>query len=253
MTSPTLKRALTVMDPNPTENACKKPRTSAPVAGNRAEYHHAYKPYDNHSIPLLVSVQIRHQESPLLFNNPSVHLKIKALARLEQAGCFSAEELGRPEATKKGPTKIIDDVDLYLTSHGKIYVATEHGLLLASHYLQLAGIPNHTPVSFRGTRPAWVKASLAQRTIRRIEIAGEEDPYASDREESEDGEDSIWRYVQVYLRHPTNGRAYGRRLDNNRLGWFEWDRTTALDAPHPEWDGVFTPDLMAATARAHAP
>jgi hypothetical protein len=288
ISSHTAKRTITVVDTNSMENVRKKQRLShtsiptpdstedessspqrcnkpthklnycppcnfAPVVHN-PECKHAYVPYDDDSIPILHAAHIQRKRSPVLLNNPSVDLKIKALARLERAGGFSAEELGRPDVRKKGPTKTIDDVDLYLTIDGKVHIATESGLLLAAHYLKLAGIPDHTPVRFHGNRPLWIKSSIARRFARRIETTTEdpnmpewENPFAP----LPPGDLGLMfgRVVQVYERHPTDGRAYGRRLDNNRVGWFDWNHTTHIHAPYPVWEGLFTPEQLALKAR----
>jgi hypothetical protein len=231
------------------KRSCKTSRyVAAPVVAN-PECPHTYAEYDDDSIPILQSASIHRRESPTLLNNPSVELRVQAHILLENGRGFTAEDMGRPNVPKSGRTRAIDSVDLYLKTDGKIYVATERGLLLAAHYLKLAGIGDTTPVRFKGIKPAWFKASVAQRFSRKAETTTD-DPDAPERENpflplpKGDLGLMIGYVVQVYERHPTNGRAFGRRVDNDKLGWFDWENTTDLYAPYSEWEGLFTPDIL---------
>jgi hypothetical protein len=224
---------------------------AAPVVAN-PELVFTYAGYDDDSIPILHSALIQRRDSPEFLNNPSVELKKKAYILLEKPGGFTAEDMGRPvKISKSGRTRVIDDVDLYTMTDGKIYVATEQGLLLAADYLRLAGIADTTRVRFQGLKPAWVKASVARRFTKKVWTSNF-DPDAPERENPflplPEGDLGLLRGapVQVYEQHPTNGRAFGRRVDNNLLGWFDYENLTDLYAPFPQddWEGVWTPDIM---------
>jgi hypothetical protein len=214
----------------------------APVVPN-PECPHTYAEYDNDSVPILHSIHIQHQNHFLLLNTPEVQLKLDALELIERG--IKTKDLGRPDVPKKGPPKIIDDCDLYLRK-GKIYVATERGLLLAARYFKLAGIPDTTPVRFNGVKPAWAKESVARRYARRIATTTE-GPEMLGRYNSHppvppgDLGLEIGFVVEVYERHPSDGRAYGRRLDNDKVGWFDYNHTVSLDASYPPWEGLFSP------------
>jgi hypothetical protein len=224
---------------------------TAPVVAN-PELVFTYVGYDDDSIPILHSALIQRRDSPEFLNNPSVELKAKAYILLERPGGFTAEDMGRPvKISKSGRTRVIDDVDLYTMTDGKIYVATEQGLLLAADYLKLAGIADTTRVRFQGLTPAWVKASVARHFTKKV-WTSTFDPDAPERENTflplPEGDLGLLRGapVQVYEQHPTNGRAFGRRVDNNLLGWFDYENLTNLYAPFPQddWEGVWTPDIM---------
>jgi hypothetical protein len=92
--------------------------TFAPVVPS-FECRHSYAKYDNESVPILHSVHIYRQDSVSLLNKPTAQLKQDALALLERG--VKAKDLGRSSVAKQGPTKIIDDCDLYLRE-GKVYV-----------------------------------------------------------------------------------------------------------------------------------
>jgi hypothetical protein len=224
---------------------------AAPVVAN-PEFVYTYAEYDDDSIPILHSALIQRRDSPEFPKNPSVELKAKAYILLEKPGGFTAEDMGRPvKIPKSGRTRVIEDVDLYTMTDGKIYVATEQGLLLAAHYLKLAGIADTARVRFQGLKPAWVKASVARRFTKKV-WTSTFDPDAPERENPflplSEGDLGLLRGapVQVYEQHPTNGRAFGRRVDNDLLGWFDYENLTDLYAPFPQedWEGVWTPDIM---------
>jgi hypothetical protein len=105
--------------------------TVAPVVAN-TECEHTYAEYDDDSIPILYSASIQRHDSPILLNNPSVELRVQAHILLENRRGFTAEDMGRPNVPKSGRTRVIDNVDLYLKTDSKIYVATERGLLLTA-------------------------------------------------------------------------------------------------------------------------
>jgi hypothetical protein len=216
--------------------------TCAPVVPS-FECRHSYAKYDNESVPILHSVHIYRQDSISLLNKPTTQLKQDALALLERG--VKAKDLGRSSVAKQGPTKIIDDCDLYLRE-GKVYVGTERGLLLVTHYLHLAGVPDTTPVRFAGLKPLWAKALLAQRHARRIKTTTEDSEMigkytACPPVPSGDLGLEIGYVVEVYERHPTNGRAYGRRIDNGKVGWFDYAHTVSLDTPYPTWEDSDSP------------
>jgi hypothetical protein len=224
---------------------------AAPVVAN-PELVYTYAGYDDDSIPILHSALIQRRDSPEFLNNPSVELKAKAYILLEKPGGFTAKDMGRPvKIFKSGCTRVIDDVDLYTMTDGKIYVATEQGLLLAADYLKLAGIADTTRVRFQGLKPAWVKASAARRFTKKV-WTSTFDPDVPERENPflplPEGDLGLLRGapVQVYEQHPTNGRAFGRRVDNDLLGWFDYENLTDMYAPFPQedWEGVWTPDIM---------
>jgi hypothetical protein len=222
---------------------------AAPVVAN-PDCVLTYADYDDNSIPILHSALIQRYNSPVLLNNPSVELKAKAHILLESPCGFIAEDLGRPpKISKIGSTKIINDVDLYVMANGKIYVATERGLLLAADYLKLAGIPESTGVRFKGLKPAWIRESVAKRFTKKV-CTTTEDPDAPEQENSWppilEGDLGLIKGapVQVYEQHPNNGRAFGRRIDNQKLGWFDLKNLTDLNAPCPEWEGLWTSDIM---------
>jgi hypothetical protein len=227
----------------------KSTYAAAPVVAN-PDCVLTYAEYDDDSIPILHSALIQRHDSPVLLNNPSVELKAKAYILLESSHGFTAEHMGRPPKIPKiGRTKIINNVDLYVMTDGKIYVAMERGLLLAADYLKLAGIPETTGVRFKGLKPAWVKASVAKRFNKKV-CTTTEDSDAPEQENSwlpiPEGDLGLIKGapVQVYEQHPTNGRAFGRRIDNEKLGWFDLKNLTDLNAPFPEWEGLWTSDIM---------
>lgn len=200
------------------------------------------------SIPILQSTKItRLADNDHLLTWPNVYQRVEAFALLERAGGFTGTDLGRvkvadeakegkePQEIKmlevaaaeqaknamKGPTNWIDDCDLYLHD-SKIHVATEAGLLLAADYLRLAGIPDTTPVRFKGVIPGWAKAAKEARYIRRFTKPNY--VLQPDRLAYHTG-----HYVMVYDHSPMTGMAYGRRMDDNTLGWFLWVNTGPMD------------------------
>tara|TARA_R110002003_G_scaffold103_9_gene8175 strand:- start:6797 stop:8119 length:1323 start_codon:yes stop_codon:yes gene_type:complete len=228
----------------------KHNKTYAPIYPNR-DCEHEYAPYDEYSVPILQSALIKRQEATdVLLNNPSIELKQAALALLECG--LKAHHIGRPDVAKSGPTRVIDDCDLYFRD-GMIHVASERGTLLAATYLKLLGIADTTPVRFNGLQPAWVKRSLAQRHLRRVEVPTEwDDPwYTLDPEKPMEAKPLLEPLrpgelgldasciVEIFERHP-QGTCYGRRSDNGKVGWFEYENTVGLDE-HNDFRGVFEP------------
>jgi hypothetical protein len=214
--------------------------------------------YGDSSIPILYSTKINHVDRELL-TWPNVCQRVEAFALLERAGGFTANDLGRTKVTDeakdskdtqvvkkpekanaieetnnadevavekakkvmKESTKWIDECDLYL-HNSKIHVATEAGLLLAADYVRLAGIPDTTPVRFRGVMPEWAKAAKEARYVRRFKQPSltMQMNYLSYH---------TGHYVMVYDHNPLNGMAYGRRMDNDLLGWFFYGHTDPMD------------------------
>ncbi|KAF2824864.1 hypothetical protein CC86DRAFT_456837 [Ophiobolus disseminans] len=268
---PTLKRPIALVA-QPEEQAAKKQhptpftpreRTQIPAAVVRnifaetyaptlpnTDFKHSYAPYDDDSVLVLHSAEIqRHSSDAALLNRPTVQLKVEALMLLERG--LKAHDMGRSKDVRRtGPTRIIGDCDLYLRNN-QIHVATESGLLLAADYLKLAGIPETAKVRFNGVKPAWMKAFLAQRIVRRIN-------YTTEDEEPEevvcyppirDGFIGlkIGYWVEVFGRQTVDGceYAYGRNLNTKKIGWFEYAHTAAIDAEYPKWDTLYSPEQKA--------
>ncbi|KAH8719236.1 hypothetical protein GQ44DRAFT_762270 [Phaeosphaeriaceae sp. PMI808] len=215
-----------------------KPASSfAPVVPN-PECDHQFAEYNNDSVPILHSIIIKRDQTEALLNYPSIELKQEALALIERG--FKSHDFGRKSEPKKGSIKVIHDCDLYLLN-SKIHVATERGLLLAADYLKLAGISESTRIRFHGVKPAWAKASVAARYIRRCETASYwvPGPYPKhvgpEYLELETG-----CVVEVYERHPHSGEAWGKRRDTGKVGWFLYTHTVDMQAPYPPWEGLFT-------------
>jgi hypothetical protein len=264
----------------------RKPRAesafaSAPTAANH-ECQHTYRPYNHDSVPILYSTQIRHSGCPDLLNNPSPQLKVDAMLLLERG--FKSKDLGREDISKeeRGRTKFIKDVDLYLMNDGKIYVATERGLVLAADYIKLAGIPDTTPVRFNGVKPTWVTASIARRYVRLTTTATWKKSKKTGDDcccpnnsctcrvypEVPEGDLALLAencVVEVWERDPKrkprnyegsehSGRAFGRRLDRLKdVGWFDWHHVGDFETISTPWEGVFTAQNIALVSAAHAP
>ena len=233
--------------------------TFAPTVPN-TNMKHTYAAYDDDCVPILESALIqRHSSNASLLNNPSIELKVEAVLLLERG--FKAQDLGRAkDVPRKGPAKIIDDCDLYLRE-GKIYVATERGLLLAADYLKLAGIAETAKVRFNGLRPTWTKAFLAQRHVRRIEET-------TDDEEPEEPVCypplppgfiglKMGYWVEVFGLYEADDQVYGygRNMKTRKVGWFDYAHTADINAEYPKWEGLYTPEQredMAKYAEAQA-
>jgi hypothetical protein len=144
-----------------------------------------YVDYGVYSIPIMYSGFIEHYHATELIDEPSDELKatltvnaIQMFGRkmlllrrdaiaLSRKNFLTPKDLGRKNVHKTEPTRVIDDCDVYLYE-GKIYIGTEHGLLLAADYLKLIGIPDSQPVRFNGYKPAWVKELEAKQHGRRV-------------------------------------------------------------------------------------
>ena len=187
-------------------------------------------PYGSDSVPILYSSSIEHSDSAELLTETSLYLRQEALVLLRQRN-WTSKDFGRKEVPKKGRTRIIDDCDLYLRS-GKIYVATERGLLLAADYFKLINIPDTQPIRFNGLRPAWAKLAESKRHYRRIEEAS----MLSDAEKAQGLLELIsgttvmvFERVTEHYEGQNIELAYGMRLDTGAKGWFSYDITCPMD------------------------
>ncbi|OAK99311.1 hypothetical protein IQ06DRAFT_348915 [Phaeosphaeriaceae sp. SRC1lsM3a] len=216
---------------------------SAPVVIN-PDLEHTYKDYDDDSIPILYAAQNRGDRPKHLQNNPSLDLQCCALAVLESSKGFTANDLGRPNVTKKGRTKIIDDLDLYFMQDHKVYVATERGLLLVADYLKLSGVPDTTPVRFNGIKPPYVKASINKRCFRWVS-SSTYDPVADENERHRTGIPPgdlgllFGEMVEIWERDPITGRVFGKCRHGGQTGWFDLENTVATRKELPPiepWD-----------------
>ncbi|KAL6709347.1 hypothetical protein ACN47E_001754 [Coniothyrium glycines] len=235
-------------------------------------------PYDDDaSVSILLSAHIEHRHDPKKLEMHArwgedelderflIELRQKAL-RLYRYG-ITSENLGRKYAPKKGPSRLIDDVDLYFRDD-KVHVATERGLLLAADYIKLLGIPDTQPVHFEGTKPAWTRLVEARRCYRRVDepyIVGEAMEKngllnltsGSTVEVFETGVFMIMKLVgNLYL--PLGNKserfdpeiqkhyqimAYGTRLEDGRTGWFPSEHTCRVNWGRDE-PRVKTPGLI---------
>ncbi|KAJ4348957.1 hypothetical protein N0V95_005005 [Ascochyta clinopodiicola] len=132
--------------------------------------------YDNESVPVLYSVLIHHSKNSELLNRPPEELVFDALDAIE-AGFKPFSKYGWPTAidllgrtpSTENPTKVLNDVDLYLhEKDGKLYVATDMGLVIVAEYLKLIGIPETQPIRFDGRIPPWAKVALRAREKRKV-------------------------------------------------------------------------------------
>jgi hypothetical protein len=218
---------------------------------------------DDASVPLLYSSLIEHKYNPTELDSSirwaEDRLPEKFLIELRQGALalyrdgITSRDLGRKYATKKGPSRVINDVDLYFRG-SKVHVATDRGLLLASDYLKLIGVPDHEAVHFKGEKPMWAKGIEAKRHYRRVD-----EPFLVDKVGEEQGLLNIvsGSTVMVYevgvyntlkevggqLVHLDSNLekfdatitkvpsvlAYGMRLHDCAKGWFPYDHTCRLD------------------------
>ena len=139
---------------------------AAPVQPN-PECTLEFFPYCGDSVPILYSDSIKHYDCANLVTEPDLCLRQGALELLRKTH-WTSTDLGREDVPKIGPTRIIDDCDLYFRK-GRIYVASERGLLLAADYLKLISVPDTQPVRFNGRKPAWMKLVEARQHYRRME------------------------------------------------------------------------------------
>jgi hypothetical protein len=144
-----------------------------------------YIDYGIYSMPIMCSGLIEHYHATELIDEPSNELKetlsanaVQMFGRkmlllrrdalaLSKKKFLTSKDLGRKDVHKTEPPRVVDDCDLYLYE-GKIYIATELGLLLAADYLKLIGVPDSQPVRFNGYKPAWAKKLEAKQHGRRI-------------------------------------------------------------------------------------
>ncbi|KAH6633729.1 hypothetical protein C7974DRAFT_393368 [Boeremia exigua] len=154
-----------------------RPESSfAPVSPNN-ECDLKFIEYGRDSVPILYSSMIRHSKDTELLASPSGMLFLNALAAIEASSTQSKlgwpsiiELLGRTP-NKNIPTRILDDIDIYLREtegENQLYVATDCGLLRATEYLKLIGVPDTQPVRFKGRIPPWANAALRSREQRRV-------------------------------------------------------------------------------------
>jgi hypothetical protein len=206
--------------------------------------------YGVFSIPLLCSTSIEHQHHyesvyklppPLrkgiaentasIFELTMIEQRQKALY-LSRQNILTSEDLGRNKVRKSKATRIIDDCDLYLYE-GKIYVATERGLLPAAEYLQLIGVPDEQPVRFQGHEPAWMAPVKAKREHRRVLVSYE----VTSEEEKQYGNIDIFSGSRVVVYESgvevVEGEeivmAYGVRVEDGVKGWFPYAHTCRMD------------------------
>ena len=187
--------------------------------------------YGDDSVPIMYSALIKHVESGELRTKPSLYLRQDALALLRQQ-TWTSSDLGRLRGPKIGPTRIIDDCDLYFRE-GKVYVATRGGLLLAADYLKLIGVPETQSIRFNGRKPAWAKLAEAKRHYRRIEKTYE--PIIEEQKKNGFIKVVSGSTVMVFerFRQVTDGKlvdlAYGMRLDDKVKGFFSYQHTCPMD------------------------
>jgi hypothetical protein len=206
--------------------------------------------YGVFSIPLLCSTSIEHQHHyepvyklppPLrkgiaentasIFELTMIEQRQKALY-LSRQNILTSEDLGRNKVRKSKATRIIDDCDLYLYE-GKIYVATERGLLPAAEYLQLIGVPDEQPVRFQGHEPTWMAPVKAKREHRRVLVSYE----VASEEEKQYGNIDIFSGSRVVVYESgvevVEGEeiimAYGVRVEDGVKGWFPYAHTCRMD------------------------
>jgi hypothetical protein len=254
----------------------REPRAEDAFATNPAvaslEFAPKFKDYDDDSVPIMVSEQIQHLDSPDLLNDPSPQLKANAFILLKRG--LNTKDLRRKppkdangnDVKLKGRIKVIEDVDLYLHEDGKLYVATELGLLVAADYLTLAGYPDTQPVRFNGMKPAWVGAVIARADTRRT-ITNTQEPdwlrKQTNRHPKEilpdvlEGDLGLTPHVtvNVYFQDYETGRAFGQRVDLNEtgkhyfVGWFDMKNVGDYLPLNSDWEGLYIEeDLIGATA-----
>lgn len=132
--------------------------------------------YDHDSVPVLHSTVVQHASSTDLINCPPEELVFDALDAIEAGfkprskfGWPSAIEPLRRTASQDKPTRVLNDIDLYLhEKDNKLYVATDRGLLIFTEYLKLIGVNDDQPVRFEGRIPQWAKAALQAREKRKV-------------------------------------------------------------------------------------
>ncbi|CAO2653160.1 Nn.00g025710.m01.CDS01 [Neocucurbitaria sp. VM-36] len=205
--------------------------------------------YGGDSVPIMYSTSIKHGDDEKLITEPSLYLRQDALTMLARR--WTSNDLGRTNRRKTEPTRTIDDCDLYFRN-GKVYVATERGLLLAADYIRLIGIPDTQPVRFNGRKPAWTKVVEGRRHYRRVE----ESCTPGDAEQSQGLLELMsGSTVMVFerLTERFEGKdvelAYGMRLDTGAKGWFPYDLTCPVcwgkDPPEdPEANGNFKEEIV---------
>ncbi|RMZ66465.1 hypothetical protein GMOD_00001801 [Pyrenophora seminiperda CCB06] len=150
-----------------------------------------YVDYSIYSIPVLYSVFIEHEypfepidkpsesvkrtmsESEIeLFGRKMLLIRQAALRLTKNKNNRLPEVYRRNGGPKTGPTKVIEDCDLYLHD-GKIHVATEFGLLTVPDYLKLIDVPETQRYRFEGRRPSWMKKVLERKVLRRAAVTFE--------------------------------------------------------------------------------
>ncbi|KAH4112906.1 hypothetical protein HBH47_218030 [Parastagonospora nodorum] len=242
-----------------------------PVVAN-LEFLPTFKEYDDDSVPIMMSEQIQHMDSPDLLNDPSPQLKANAFILLKRG--LNTKDLGRKppkdangnEVKLRGRVKVIEDIDLYLHEDGKLYVATDLGLLVVADYLTLAGYPDTQPVRFNGMKPAWVGAVIARADTRRT-IKNTQEPdwlrEQTNRHPKEilpdvpEGDLGLTPHVtvDVYFQDYETGRAFGQRVDLNEtgkhyfIGWLDMKNVGDYLPLDSDWEGLYIEeDLVGATA-----
>ena len=246
-----------------------------PVVPN-LEFVPTFKEYDNDSVPIMVSEQIHHWDSPDLLNDPSPQLKANVFIILERG--INAKDLQRKppkdangnDVKLRGRVKVVADVDLYLHEDGKLYVATAHGLLVVADYLKIAGYPDSQPVRFNGMKPAWVKSVVARADTRRtITYTQEPDWLRAQRNRHPkeimravpDGDLGLTPdvTVNVYFQDYETGRAFGQRVDLNEtgkhyfIGWFDMKNVGDFLPLDSDWEGLYTEEDLAGASAVYVP
>lgn len=240
------------------------------------EFVPTFKEYDNDSVPIMVSEQIHHLDSPDLLNDPSPQLKANVFIILKRG--INAKDLQRKlpkdangnDVKLRGRVKIIGDVDLYLHEDGKLYVATEHGLLLVADYLTLAGYPDTQPVRFNGMKPAWVKSVVARADTRRTITYTQEPDWLraqKNRHPKEimkdvpEGDLGLTPdvTVNVYFQDYETGRGFGQRVDLNEtgkhyfIGWFDMKNVGDYLPLDSDWEGLYIEEDLAGASAVYVP
>ncbi|KAG9190810.1 hypothetical protein G6011_08898 [Alternaria panax] len=209
--------------------------------------------YDAYSIPLLCSHSIEHGYPFKIMDRPSEKLKRsfdneseteifsrkmlvlrQEALRLSRKRFWTSEDLGRKITLKSEPPRVISDCDLYLYD-GKVYVATEQGLLLVAVYLKLIGVPDTQPVRFDGHQPAWMGLITARPERRRVLKTWE--PTLVLREGGciriMSGSIVVVYEHGIFDIDTTTGEesrmVYGARMDDGVAGWFMYANTCRMD------------------------
>jgi hypothetical protein len=236
-----------------------KPEATFALASTNSikKYEHTFDLFDyNDSVPILFSSEIYHSDDAWDVYTSNDALMANALCMIDKGR--EAQEVGLSSAClplgREGkldhslPTKVIDDVDLYMRhADSRVYVASEQGLLLVTSYLVLIGVPPTQPVKFNGYVPLWAKAADYERHNRRVVVRSEA--------KNPDDLDILHGSIVTVHRIRDDGMAFCRSVDG-AMGWFPYKYTGRTDCrfideeqcatgsepekeEYPEWDGVY--------------